>query len=85
MAQPTDYIQNYKQSIQVRKGVTYLGSEIPDSDFMQMKSHGVKVSVNGGVFFDILYDDINHKDDDNTYMYNKDCVVVLGDIVKVGA
>lgn len=86
MAQFQQYMPSHKDSFNIKKGVTYLGSDFPTGVYIQMKSkHKVNVSVNGGVMFPVSYDETSFKEDTYKYMFDVDCVVSVGTVVNTQA
>ncbi len=81
MAQTSNYQPVYKNSKHLKKGITYIAGEFSDFDFYKVKTRGVKISINGGVLFEISFDDSSQLTTGDTYMFNKDCVVAFGNIV----
>lgn len=75
MAQPV--IRKYIGSFEAEQLILYNGNSFPANTIMQMKTHDVNVSVNGGVMFPVTFDDESLIDSTYTYKFDKKCVIAL--------
>lgn len=83
MAQPS-YAIEYLGAVEVQGGVSVSSSTIstafPSATVLKMKTKDVKVSIDGGVQFDVVYDDESFLNSatPKTYVFNKDCIIAVG-------
>lgn len=81
MAQPS-YAIEYLGAVKVTSGTSVTSASVltsfPTATVLKMKTANVKVAINGGVQFDVVYDDESYLTTGKTYMFNKDCVVAVG-------
>ena len=83
MAQPSFFIMGYNGSTSVVAGKAYTDTDFTLGNVMQMKTHGVRVSISGMDAFDITYDDLGYVVAGATYTFNKDCIIAFGDMTEV--
>ena len=86
MAQPM-YVVEYLGAISVESGKLYTSAQVlttyPTANMMKMKTKDVMVSVNGSDIFPISYDDESFITSGHTYIFNKDCIIVIGKYVVI--
>ena len=83
MAQPTQFILKYTGAFKATAMTQYLGSAFAVENIMQMKTSGVRASVNGSPLFDVSFDDMTFVDTTATYSFDKDCIIATGTMVEV--
>lgn len=86
MAQPHYAIQ-YLGAVSIKGGQLYTSTEVINAyntaNMMKMKTKDVMVSVNGSDIFPVSYDDESYITSGHTYIFNKDCTIVIGKYVAV--
>ncbi len=84
MAQPQQFIMKYTGSASVQKGKAYTGTDMSSSgNVLQMKTEKVSVSISGNPMFLTTFGDLSYLDDTATYIFDKDCIVAVGEMVEV--
>ena len=81
MAQPM-YVVEYLGAFEIKAGTSYTSASIlatfPTANAIQMRTDGVKVSINGGVKFSTTFGESSFLSTGKTYMFDKDCIAVVG-------
>ena len=81
------YAMEYIASVSIKAGQLYTTAEVisthPEANMMKMKSHDVKVGINGTDQFPVSYDEETYITAGKSYIFSKDCVVVVGRYVIV--
>ncbi len=89
MAQPS-YAIEYLAAFEVDAGVQYTSASIlalyPTATVIKLKpisideykNKGVKVGINGGVMFPVIYDDESYLASGKTYIFEKSCIAAIG-------
>ena len=70
-------MRRYEGAIQITAKTPYEFPSAPTGTCFQIKTDGVKVSINGDVMFQTKYDDESEIDTASTYTFDKDCVVAV--------
>ena len=83
MAQPSQFVLKYTDSLQVKKGDTYSGSLFSAGTVLKMKTENVNVSINDGIAFKTSFDDEAYVDVTATYKFDRDCVLAIGIMTEV--
>ena len=86
MAKP-HYAIEYLGAVLVQSGKLVTSAQVltkyPTANMMKMKTKDVMVSVNGSDIFPVSYDDESYITSGHTYIFNKDCTIVIGKYVAV--
>lgn len=86
MSQPM-YVVEYLGAVLVQSGKLVTSAQVlakyPSANMMKMKTKDVMVSVNGSDIFPVSYDDESYITSGHTYIFNKDCTIVIGKYVAV--
>lgn len=81
MAQP-QYAIEYLGAVNIKAGEAVTTADVlttyPSATAMKMKTEDVKVSVDGSAMFPVKYDDESYIITGKTFIFNKDCIVVIG-------
>lgn len=81
------YAIEYLGAVLVQSGKLVTSAQVltqyPTANMMKMKTKDVMVSVNGSDIFPVSYDDESYITSGHTYIFNKDCTIVVGKYVAV--
>ena len=86
MAQPL-YVVEYLGAVSIQSGQLYASTNVistyPTANMMKMKTEDVKVSVNGSDMFPVTFDDESFITSGHTYIFDKNCTIVIGKYVAI--
>lgn len=84
MAQPANYIIDYRGGLAAKAGTTYTASDLPVGITMvEMRTSGVSISIDGTDAFPIDVGMQNYFNDTSKYTFTKDCHIAYGTIVDI--
>ena len=73
----------YTGAVVAPKGIAINGSSYDTTTILKMKTEGVSVSVNSSPMFKVTYDDESLVDITATYIFDRECVIAVGQLVEV--
>ena len=81
------YAVEYLGAVSIQSGNLSASANIisayPTANMMKMKTENVKVSVNGSDMFPITFDDESFITSGHTYIFDKNCTIVIGKYVAI--